>query len=63
MKKASHCCEAFLVVRRGGDPYKLWIKSKSCGEILNLDICISKTDTNARFIYRTHQIIIARNYS
>jgi len=45
----------------GIDPDR--IKSKSCGEILNLDICISKTDTNARFIYRTHQIIIARNYS
>ena len=26
-----------------------WIKSKCCGEILNFDICILKTDTNARF--------------
>ncbi|MFV8362265.1 ISL3 family transposase [Flavobacterium sp. ZT3P35] len=27
-----------------------WIKSKSCGEILNFDICILKIDTNARFL-------------
>ncbi|MFV8358600.1 serine hydrolase domain-containing protein [Flavobacterium sp. XS1P32] len=27
----------------------LWIKSKTCGEILNFDICILKIDTNARF--------------
>ena len=26
-----------------------WIKSKTCGEILNFDICILKIDTNARF--------------
>ncbi len=41
---------------------KFRIKSKSCGEILNMDICISKLNRNARFICRTSQVIITRNH-
>ena len=34
-----------------------WIKSKCCGEILNLDICILKFNTNARFFCRPSQVV------